>query len=376
MAIQNRKYWRKWTINKNVTMAGTLAVAGAVSLTGSISAAGMTLTNNAGIGGSLSVTGGQSGSTLTLSSTLAVTGPSTLTGALAANGGVTVPKGKQLDVAGKVNTSGAAATLSAGAGTYNLDGIAASADTSVKIAVDGVAAVEVTFQAADFANYAACTAAELVSLINAALGAVIASDNAGTLVLTSTTDGKDSALDVDAGTTNDANSVLSFSTSPVAGTASVNIEDDASVVGDVTVSGSVTVGTAITHAGSAGALLELKTKTVEVTGLSGASGTAAGFIPANCVLVGLCARVTTLITSGDGATTFELGISGDADRWGTTIAFGAGTLVEAADWTSGTVAGTPYAAAADVIIAASANTFSAGAVRLVIWYYDITAPTA
>jgi hypothetical protein len=99
----------------------------------------------------------------------------------------------------------------AGAASYNLSGIAAGADTEIQVAVDGAAAATVTFTAASFGNYAACTPAEVAAVITAATG--VRSWAVGNIIyVASDTLGTASILEVSAGLANDANGVLGFTT--------------------------------------------------------------------------------------------------------------------------------------------------------------------
>lgn len=99
----------------------------------------------------------------------------------------------------------------AGAAAYDLDGIAASADTEIQVAVDGAAAATVTFQAGDFGNYAACTPAEVAAVITTAAG--VRSWAVGNVIyVASDTLGLTSIVEVSAGLVNDANGVLVLTT--------------------------------------------------------------------------------------------------------------------------------------------------------------------
>jgi len=100
----------------------------------------------------------------------------------------------------------------AGAAAYNLSAIAAAADTEIQVAVDGAAPVTCTFQAGDFANYAACTPAEVAAVIDAT-AAFNRSWAVGNIIyVASETFGATSMIEVSAGLVNDANAVLSLAT--------------------------------------------------------------------------------------------------------------------------------------------------------------------
>ena len=91
-------------------------------------------------------------------------------------------------------------------------------------------------------------------------------------------------------------------------------------------------------------------------------------------MLGVIARVTTLITSGAG-TSWTLGDGTTADLWGTGLAFTANTTTTAADFKS-TFAPKLYTSATNVVITCTGGTFTAGAVELVVFYYNFTALTS
>tara|TARA_R100001244_G_scaffold25113_2_gene25462 strand:+ start:114554 stop:115786 length:1233 start_codon:yes stop_codon:yes gene_type:complete len=108
-----------------------------------------------------------------------------------------------------------------------------------------------------------------------------------------------------------------------------------------------------------------------LSGLTGATVTATSLIPAGALVLGVSARVTTTIT---GATTFDVGDGADVDRWGTAIVLTAATLVQPADYTDNTVVW-QGSAAGDVVLTANGSNFTAGAIRVVVTYMSLTAPT-
>lgn len=163
-------------------------------------------------------------------------------------------------------------------------------------------------------------------------------------------------------------------TVPVTLDSTLAVTGNAAVTGTLGVTGVTTLATTLNQSGANGSNLALKTKTATISGLTGASGAATDFIPAGAVVLAVLARVTTLITSGDGATSWKLGDESDDDKWGATLAFTAGTTVDATDWVAGTP--TVYDADTDIEVAATSNTFSAGAVEIVMFYLDVTAPTS
>jgi len=134
----------------------------------------------------------------------------------------------------------------------------------------------------------------------------------------------------------------------------------------------VASGTAIVKNAANGHGLNIRSVETTLNPL-GASATWTGAFPAGCIQLGATAYVVTTLTSGDGGTTFDLGDSGDADRFATGKAFASGTTVAEGDYTA-----TPLewnASAEDIVITPDAGTFSGGAIRVVAVYLDPTAPT-
>jgi hypothetical protein len=116
----------------------------------------------------------------------------------------------------------------------------------------------------------------------------------------------------------------------------------------------------------------IKCAETTVSGLSGATGTAASLIPVGSLVLGITARVTTLVTSGAG-TSFKIGHAGDTDAWGATVAFALNTVTTGADFVATAIA--HFAAATDVVLTCNGGTFTAGAVRLKVWYVTFPSPT-
>jgi len=118
-------------------------------------------------------------------------------------------------------------------------------------------------------------------------------------------------------------------------------------------------------------LLSVKKATTELTGLSGATATAASLVPAGSLVLAVTTRVTTLIT---GATTFDIGDGTDVDAFGAAIAVAATTTTDLTDYT---ITAPPiYAAASDIVLTANGGSFSAGAVRITVHYLSATASTS
>lgn len=128
------------------------------------------------------------------------------------------------------------------------------------------------------------------------------------------------------------------------------------------------------HVNANGARGLLRVATTELTGMSGPTATWSNAVPAGAILLGVSLRVTTLVASGDGGTDFDVGDGTDADRFAAAAAFAAGTTKTPADHTA-----TPLAwlsAALSVVLTCNGGTFNAGAVRLVAYYLQLTAPSS
>jgi hypothetical protein len=134
------------------------------------------------------------------------------------------------------------------------------------------------------------------------------------------------------------------------------------------------VGGGTGHVDASGARAELKKATTLLSPLAGATATWTGAFPAGVHALGVSARVTTLVTSGDGGTSFNVGDGTDADRYAATVAFAVGTTKTPADATADPSGW--RAAAGNVVLTCVGGTFSAGAVRLVAYYLQLTAPTS
>lgn len=125
-------------------------------------------------------------------------------------------------------------------------------------------------------------------------------------------------------------------------------------------------GNALTT-GANGQSTHLGQSTVLLTGLTGATRTATALIPANSIVIGVTARVTTAIT---GATSFDIGDGTTANLFGDDVA-------AALDTTSNnTIAPTRYATATNVVLTANGGNFTAGAVRLTVHFITLVAPTS
>lgn len=120
---------------------------------------------------------------------------------------------------------------------------------------------------------------------------------------------------------------------------------------------------------SNGGGLQILTKTTEITGMSGATETWTNAIPAGSFPIGVSGRVTTLIT---GASSFDIGDGSNVDLFGDAIGLAAGTTIDLSD-SDGTLPAV-YTTDTDIVLTANVSNFTAGAVRLVLSYIQLTSP--
>ena len=128
-----------------------------------------------------------------------------------------------------------------------------------------------------------------------------------------------------------------------------------------------------TDADRGGATLTTKLNAMSATLDAAGTHTFSGAIPAGATVVGVTTRVTTTIT---GCTSIQIGDGTDADRFGNAIALTSGTTTTNADWT---ITSAPvYAAATNIEITAVGGgaSFTAGAMRVCVYYLAPTAPTS
>jgi hypothetical protein len=114
-----------------------------------------------------------------------------------------------------------------------------------------------------------------------------------------------------------------------------------------------------------GQALDIKAASQLLSGLSGASVTATGIIPAGSIPVGIGTKVETAIT---GATGYDVGDGSDVDRWGANIAVALDTISDNQDWTAQGI--TNFNSAGDVVLTAVGGSFTAGAVRVTVHYFQ------
>jgi hypothetical protein len=145
--------------------------------------------------------------------------------------------------------------------------------------------------------------------------------------------------------------------------------------GPLQLTDTVTFNDTATHfalEGARGGKLNFKTATASVT-CSGASSDASNIIPAGSLVFGVLVRVTTAIT---GATGFDVGDGTTVDLWGDDVAIAANTATTLANWKaqSGTIFHPKlYTSTTSVRLTAVTANFTAGVVRVVVFYMDATA---
>lgn len=116
--------------------------------------------------------------------------------------------------------------------------------------------------------------------------------------------------------------------------------------------------------GNTGAKIHFDTVTTILATTSGATVTATGLIPAGVTVLGVIVRNNDAVT---GATTYDIGDGTDVDRWGAAIAIADGTTTVETDFTADP-AGTWSATARDVVLTANGANFTAGNVRVVVYF--------
>ncbi len=104
-----------------------------------------------------------------------------------------------------------------------------------------------------------------------------------------------------------------------------------------------------------------------VSGLFGASVTTLVNIPADCIVLAVSERVTTVIT---GATSFSVGVSGNTSQFGSSLGIAAGST------NYGLIGPTAFYSATPIVLTAAGGNFSGGAVRLAVHYMQISPPTS
>lgn len=115
-----------------------------------------------------------------------------------------------------------------------------------------------------------------------------------------------------------------------------------------------------------GASMALKSVEIDVPLTAGASVTTPIVIPSRALLFGVTGRVIDAITGG--ATTWDLGVAGDAGRFGT------GLGVSLNSWVNGPTAPIVYWDPTALLITAQGGDFAGGTLRPIAHYADLSLP--
>ena len=110
-------------------------------------------------------------------------------------------------------------------------------------------------------------------------------------------------------------------------------------------------------------------RSVELMAIRSSAFSCAGVLPANAIVYGITGRVLSAI---GGASSFQIGVSGSADRYGSGIGVGAGS------WARG-ITGNPltYYSDTDIVLTADSGNFNAtGTFRLAVHFAELTLPSA
>ncbi|MEO0992802.1 MAG: DUF2793 domain-containing protein [Pseudomonadota bacterium] len=101
---------------------------------------------------------------------------------------------------------------------------------------------------------------------------------------------------------------------------------------------------------------------------AGATSTTAAFIPDKAIVLGVSARVLTTL---GGASSWDLGVAGATNRYGSGFGTGAGELLEG-------VTGQPqaYYGGTPLVLTAQGGSFTGGSVRIAVHYLAISGPLA
>jgi hypothetical protein len=169
--------------------------------------------------------------------------------------------------------------------------------------------------------------------------------------------------ETDGGTAFNSPIVMVDSDNEVLGT--MTLAGDITLAGDLTVSEDVTLAT--------NALIKRIDTTLDCSADETAEATAVGTVPAGSVILGVVATVVTAF-DGDTTTTFEVGITGNTDKYIDPSDFDpsavAGTTIFSATGTNNDQKVLEYATAAIPVIATWTNTAdpTAGSVRVQVLY--------
>lgn len=117
-----------------------------------------------------------------------------------------------------------------------------------------------------------------------------------------------------------------------------------------------------------GALSALRIAEIDHVLSSGPTSETSAFIPDKAVVLGVTGRVVAAIS---GPASWDLGVTGSANRYGTGFGVAAGSFAHG-------VSGTPltYYGESSLLLSANAGIFTGGTVRLAVHYFEISPPRA
>jgi len=117
-----------------------------------------------------------------------------------------------------------------------------------------------------------------------------------------------------------------------------------------------------------GGRVTLRAKEEELTLTGAYVETADGaFIPDRAIVLGVAARTTLAVT---GATSYDVGIGGEQNKFGGTLGIALGAT------NVGVIGPTAFYADTRVRVTANGSNFTAGTVRLIVYFLEMTAPGA
>ncbi|MBN9568213.1 MAG: DUF2793 domain-containing protein [Alphaproteobacteria bacterium] len=123
-------------------------------------------------------------------------------------------------------------------------------------------------------------------------------------------------------------------------------------------------GVAVTQHGGR---ITLRAKEEELTLTGAFVETSADFIPDRAIVLGVASRTTQAITGG---TSYDVGVSGEANKFGGSLGISLGST------NIGVIGPTAYYADTKVRATANGSNFTGGKVRLVVYFLEMSAPTA
>ena len=117
-----------------------------------------------------------------------------------------------------------------------------------------------------------------------------------------------------------------------------------------------------------GALTALRVVDIDHSVQAGATSETAAFIPDKAIVLGATGRVIDAIA---GATSWQLGVAGSPDRYGSGFGVGAGSYAHG-------VSGTPlaYYGGTSLLLTAVGGNFTGGTVRFAVHYFELSPPRA